>query len=162
MRRWVLCLALLPLACAPSAPPIPPPGTANAVFTAPDAIEVTVSDYIPVHAVTLVGPQGELPAAAINTQVLPAYAPPPPASVGFGFGGFGFGRGGGAGAGIGFDVPVGTPPPVPPPLLVSTATLHLPAQPPYASVWQQSQIRAVLGEGPNVKYITVPAPPPPG
>jgi hypothetical protein len=131
------------------------------VFTSPGTIQVTVSDYVPARGVTLVGPEGELTAVAIDTAFAPpAYAPPPTGSFGFGLGGGGGHSFGGLGVGFGF--PLGTPAPVPPPLVVSTATLRVPAEPGYASVWRDSQIRVLLGDTPNVKYITIPAPAPPG
>jgi hypothetical protein len=158
MRLWIAGLALVLAGCAAGGPPPPPPGTAQAAFTAPDIIQVTASDYVPARAVTLVGPAGEVPAAQIDTTRDSGY--PAPASGGA----LGIGLGGGGGhafGGIGLGFPlIGGGAPAYPPGAITTALIRVPAQPPYAEVWQQSQIRIQFGDPPAVKYISIPAPPP--
>jgi len=158
-QTWPL-VALLLAACAASAPPAPPPGTAQALFTGAATIQVTASDYVPARAVTLVGPHGEVEAVSIDTTTSPGYAAAPPAggalSLGLGAGG------GGTFGGIGFGFPLlGSAAPAAPPTSISTAVIRVPSEPPYAEVWQQSQIRIQFGEPPAVRYISIPAPPPP-
>lgn len=153
-------VALLLAACAASGSPLPPPGTAQAMFTGSGTIQVTASDYVPARAVTLVGPHGEVPAVSIDTTTSPGYAAAPPAggamSLGLGAGG------GGTFGGIGFGFPlVGGGAPASPPIALSTAIIRVPVQPPYAEVWRQSQIRIQYGDPPGVRYISIPAPPPP-
>ena len=160
MRQTWPAVALFLAACAAGAPPPPPAGTAQALFTGSSTIQVTASDYVPARAVTLVGPQGEVPAVSIDTTTSPGYAAAPPAggalSLGLGAGG------GGTFGGIGFGFPLlGGGAPAVPPTAISTAVIQVPIQPPYAEVWQQSQIRIQFGEPPAVKYIAIPAPPPP-
>ena len=158
-QTWPL-VALLLAACAASAPPAPPPGTAQALFTGAATIQVTASDYVPARAVTLVGPHGEVEAVSIDTTTSPGYAAAPPAggalSLGLGAGG------GGTFGGIGFGFPLlGSAAPAAPPTSISTAVIRVPSEPPYAEVWQQSQIRIQFGEPPAVRYISIPAPPAP-
>jgi hypothetical protein len=152
-------VALILAACAPGAPPPPPPGTAQALFTGADTIQVLASDYVPARAVTLVGPNGEVPAASIDTTTSSGYAAPPSGgalSLGLG------GGGGGTFGGIGLGFPLGGgAAPAYPVTAISTALIRVPAEPPYAEVWRQSQIRIQFGDPPAVKYISIPAPPPP-
>ncbi len=159
MRQWLPAIALLLAGCASAgnSPLPPPPGTAQAGFVGPDTIQVTVSDYAPAQSVTLAGPQGEVGAASIDTVRSSYPAAPSGASVGIGVGG-----GGGSGfGGIGLGFPlIGGAPAAPGPI-ISTATIRLPAEPPYASVWHDSQIRIQVGLPPNLKTITIPAPAPP-
>jgi hypothetical protein len=159
IRQVWPAITLLLAACAASAPPAPPPGTAQALFTGADTIQVTASDYVPARAVTLVGPHGEVPAVSIDTTTSPGYAAPPSGgalSLGLGAGG------GGTFGGIGFGFPlIGGPAPAAPPTSISTAVIRVPIEPPYAEVWRQSEIRIQFGEPPAVKYISIPAPPPP-
>lgn len=153
--------ALLLAACAASGRPSPPPpGTAQALFTGSGTIQVIASDYVPARAVTLVGPHGEVPAVSIDTTTGPGFGAAPPAggamSLGLGAGG------GGTFGGIGFGFPlVGGGAPASPPTALSTAIIQVPIQPPYAEVWRQSEIRIQFGDPPAVKYISIPAPPPP-
>jgi hypothetical protein len=159
MRHWWPCVALILAACAAGAPPPPPPGTAQAFFTGPDTIQVTASDYIPARAVTLVGPSGEVPALSIDTTSSPGYAAAPSGgALSFGVGG----GGGGSFGGIGLGFPlIGGGAPASPPSAITNALIRVPAEPPYAQVWHQSQIRIQFGDPPAVKYISIPAPPPP-
>ncbi len=159
MRQWLPAIALLLAGCASPGSPPPPPGTAQAFFIGPDTIQVTVSDYAPAQSVRLAGPQGEVAAASIDTTRA-SYAPAPSGgSVGIGVGAGGHGSFGGIGFGfpVGGSVPAGAYPGT----VVSTATIRLPAEPPYASLWRDSQIRIELGLPPNAKTITIPAPAPP-
>jgi hypothetical protein len=156
MRQWLPGIALLLAGCAASGPPPPPPGTAQALFTGPDTIQVTASDYAPARAVTLVGPSGEVAAVSIDTTSNSGYAPAPSSSLSFGFGG----GGGGSFGGIGFGVPLAGGAPAYPATAISTALIRIPAAPPYAQIWQSSQIRIQFGDPPGVKYISIPAPPP--
>lgn len=159
MRQIWPSMALLLAACAASGSPPPPPGTAQALFTGAATIQVTASDYVPARAVTLVGPFGEVPAVSIDTTTSPGYAAAPAGgalSLGLGAGG------GGTFGGIGFGFPlIGGGGPAAPPTSISTAVVRVPAEPPYAEVWRQSQIRIQFGEPPAVRYISIPAPPPP-
>jgi hypothetical protein len=160
IRHAWLFIALLAPGCAASAPPPPPPGTAQALFTGAATIQVTASDYVPARAVTLVGPHGEVAAVSIDTMTSPGYAAPPAGgalSLGLGAGG------GGTFGGIGFGFPLigGGAAPAAPPTSISTAVIRVPVEPPYAEVWQQSEIRIQFGDPPAVKYISIPAPPPP-
>jgi hypothetical protein len=153
-------IALLLAACAASGPPPPPPGTAQALFTGAATIQVTASDYVPARAVTLVGPKGEVPAVSIDTTTSPGYAAAPSGgalSLGLG------GGGGGTFGGIGFGFPLigGGAAPASPPTSISTAIIRVPTEPAYAEVWRQSEIRIQFGDPPAVKYISIPAPPPP-
>jgi hypothetical protein len=154
-------IALLLAACAASGSPAPPPGTAQALFTGAATIQVTASDYVPARAVTLVGPHGEVPAVSIDTTTSPGYAAAPPAGGALGLG-LGAG-GGGTFGGIGFGFPLigGGPAPAAPPTSISTAVIRVPTEPPYAEVWRHSEIRIQFGEPPAVRYISIPAPPPP-
>jgi hypothetical protein len=159
MRRWLAGVALILAGCAASGNPPPPPGTAQAFFTGPDTIHVTASDYSPARAVTLVNPAGEVAAVSIDTTSNSGYAAPPSgSSLSFGLGA----GGGGSFGGIGLGFPlVGGGAPAYPPSALSTALIRVPAAPPYAHVWRDSQIRIQFGDPPNVKYISIPAPPPP-
>src|SRR6266851_2520214 len=72
------------------------------------------------------------------------------------------GGGGGTFGGIGLGFPlIGGGAPAYPATALSTALIRVPAEPPYAQVWRQSQIRIQFGDPPGVKYISIPAPPPP-
>ncbi len=160
MRRlWpASALVLVLAACAASPPPPPPPGTAQAFFTGPGTIQVTASDYIPARAVTLVGPFGEVPAVSIDTTSSSGYAAAPSGgSLGIGLGG----GGGGTFGGIGLGFPLGGTAPAYPVTAISTALIRVPASPAYAEIWRDSQIRIQFGDPPNVKFISIPAPPPP-
>lgn len=158
MRRLWPFIALILAACAESPPPPPPPGTAQAFFTGPDTIQVTASDYVPARAVTLTGPSGEVQAVSIDTARSSGYAAAPSGgSLGIGLGG----GGGGTFGGIGLGLPLGGTAPAYPVTAVSTALIRVPTEPPYAQVWRDSQIRVQFGDPPNVKYISIPAPPPP-
>jgi hypothetical protein len=158
MRRLWPSIALILAACAATPPPPPPPGTAQALFTGPDTIQVTASDYIPARTVTLIGPSGEVQAASIDTASSSGYAAAPSGgSLGIGVGG----GGGGTFGGIGLGLPLGGTAPAYPVTAISTALIRVPAEPPYAQVWRDSQIRIQFGDPPNVKYISIPAPPPP-
>jgi hypothetical protein len=161
VRQIWPCVALLLAACAASGSPAPPPGTAQALFTGAATIQVTASDYVPARAVTLVGPHGEVPAVSIDTTTSPGYAAAPPAggalSLGLGAGG----RGTFGGIGFGFPLIGGGPAPAAPPTSISTAVIRVPTEPPYAEVWRHSEIRIQFGEPPAVRYISIPAPPPP-
>lgn len=157
MRQWLPGVALILAACAGSGSAPPPPGTAQAFFTGPDTIQVTASDYVPARAVTLVGPHGEVPAVSIDTTRDSGYAAAPSGgSLGLGLGGGSRGTFGG----IGLGFPLGGAAPAYPVTAVSTALIRVPADPPYAQVWRDSQIRIQFGDPPNVKYISIPAPPP--
>jgi hypothetical protein len=159
MRHWWLGAALILAACASSGGAPPPPGTAQAFFTGPDTIQVTASDYVPARAVTLTGPFGEVPAVSIDTIRDAGYAAAPSG----GALSFGLGAGGGGsfgGIGLGFPL-IGGGAPASPPTAITNALIRVPAEPPYAQVWGQSQIRIQFGDPPGVKYISIPAPPPP-
>lgn len=158
MRQWLPAIVLLLAGCASAGSP-PPPGTAQAAFIGPDTIQVTVSDYVPAQSVALVGPQGEVPAASIDTTRTAYAAAPSGGSLGIGLGGGGGGTFGGIG--LGFPIGGGAPAGSYPGMVISTAAIRLPPEPPYASVWRDSQIRIQLGLPPNVKTITIPAPAPP-
>jgi hypothetical protein len=165
MTRWLSRLALLFLAaCSSGEAPSPPPGTAQAFFTAPDTIEVVVSDYYPPQTVELVGPFGQIPAASINATGTPSYAAPP-VSGSFGVGVAGGGGShtiGGAGIGLGFPIGGGAGPSSYPVQIVSTALIQLPQTLAYPTVWHSTEIRIQFGGPPgNVHSITLPAPAPP-
>jgi hypothetical protein len=161
IRQTWPSVALLLAACAASAPPSPPPGTAQALFTGAATIEVTASDYVPARAVTLVGPNDEVPAASIDTTTSPGYAAPSGGGMSLGLGAGGGSGGTFGGIGLGFPLIGGSAAPASPPTAISTAIIRVPTEPPYAEVWRQSQIRIQFGDPPAVKYISIPAPPPP-
>jgi hypothetical protein len=159
MRRWLPGVVLILAGCTMSGNPPPPPGTAQAFFTGPDTIQVTASDYSPARAVTLVNPSGEVAAVSIDTTSSSGYAAAPSgSSLSFGLGA----GGGGSFGGIGLGFPlVGGGAPAYTAAAISAALIRVPAVPPYAQIWHDSQIRIQFGDPPNVKYISIPAPPPP-
>ncbi len=71
------------------------------------------------------------------------------------------GGGGGPSAGSALGFPLGGTAPAYPVMAISTAPIRVPATPVYAEVWHDSQIRIQFGDPPNVKFISIPAPPPP-
>jgi hypothetical protein len=165
MRRLLFGLVLLLAACSSPGPAPPPPGTASAAFAGPDLIKVVVSDYVPARQVELIGPLGVLPAQAIDTTRDPYYGSSGyGSSVGIGLGAGGGGRGGFGFGGIGLGLPLSAPSAPAYGLVVSTAQLRLPDPQSYAANWQSSQLRIVLGDPPNQRILTIPAPapPPPG
>jgi hypothetical protein len=160
MRGLTLLLAAAVLAGCASNPAPPPPGTAQAVFVAPDTIKVTASDILPARRVELAGPQGVLPAQQIDTTREPAYGGGG-SSLGIGLGAGGGGGGGFGFGGIGLGFPLGGGAPAYGGLVTSTALLRVPERPAYADVWRQTQVRIEFGDPPSQRVLTVPAPPPP-
>jgi hypothetical protein len=161
MRGLNVLLAATVLAgCSSSA--TPPPGTAQAVFVAPDTIKVTASDVLPARRIELAGPLGVLPAQQIDTIREPLYGGGG-GSLGIGLGGGGGGGGSFGFGGIGLGFPLGGTAPAYGGLVTSTALLRLPERPAYADAWRQTQVRIEFGDPPNQRVLVVPAPaPPPG
>jgi hypothetical protein len=166
----VLVLAALVGACTANGDNStgPAPGNIVAGFLpgdARDVIQVTVSDRYAVRAAELVGPNSLVqPAYSINTQRAPTYASSGP---GFGYGtSFGFGIGGGSrgfGTGVGIGIPLfGTPSyTATSDQTVSNVFMRLPDAPDYQRNWSAYTIRLQMGDPPDLRFVTIAAPPPP-
>jgi hypothetical protein len=148
-----------------------PPDTAVARFVPGGevtVIQVTVSDRRPVRAVELDGPGGAVVLAysidsnRASASQQPAFRP----SIGVGGGG-GFGGGNSSfGGGVGFSVPLGND--IAPGSVAvssgqihSTALIRLPDPQDYRATWRYWTVQVRLGDPPDVKFITFPAPAPP-
>jgi hypothetical protein len=146
----------------------PAPGNIAARFMpgdARDVIQVTVSDRYAVRGAELVGPNGlAQPAYSINTERAPTYGSSGP---GFGYGtSFGFGVGGGSrgfGTGIGIGIPLfGTPSyTATSDQTVSNVFIRLPDAPDYQRNGSAYTIRLQMGDPPDLRFVTIAAPPPP-
>jgi hypothetical protein len=132
-------------------------------------IQVTVSDRRPVRAVELDGPGGVV-VLAYSIDANRAFAYQQPAfrpSIGVGGGG-GFGGGNSSfGGGAGFSMPLNSANTAPGSVVLSsgqiqsTALIRLPDPQDYRQTWRYSTIQIQLGDPPEVKFITFPAPAPP-
>jgi hypothetical protein len=173
MRALLLPFVVALAACASGsgeAPAGPAPGSIIARFPpgdARDVLQVTVSDRLAARAVELVGPNGLVaPAYTIESQQATRTEP--------GYGGWGFGPtvglgvGGGSrgvGSGIGLTLPLGgmgapsTTTVVD--QTVTNAFVRIPDLNDYRQNWQAYKIRLQLGTAPNIRFITIDAPPPP-
>jgi hypothetical protein len=175
MRRAAVALLLCFLAACSSNSPEPPigpaPGSISARFPtggAVDVIQVTVSDRMAARDIELVGPDGVVqPAYNVETQqatqVDPGYR-------GWGLGpsvGLGVGGGsGGFGTGIGLSFPLGVygapTSTTTTDQTVTNAFIRIPDLGDYRQNWQDFKIRMRMGEPPDIRFLTIDAPPPAG